>query len=94
MSRSIADFLVQENNYEDEYKRNFSDYFTSDSESTHSIFDDPVREYQEKQHRLERARKFYNEFILVSRSYGFLNNATLYDFCKLIGQEDVFDQTL
>lgn len=90
MSRSIADYLVQENYYEDEYKRNFSDYFSSDSESSCSSIED-VNDFKQKQKRLARVELFYNEFVAVCRSWGFLQNATLYDFCKLIGEAGLLD---
>jgi hypothetical protein len=91
MSRSIADYLVQENNYEDEYKRNFSDYLSSDSESTTSVPDDFVNDLRLKNMRKKKVEKLYTEFITEAHSLGLLAKVNFFHFCNLIKEVELLE---
>lgn len=92
MSRSIADYLVQENNYEDEYKRNFSDYLSSDSESTTSVVsEDCVNDLRLKNMRKKKVEKLYAEFITEAHSLGLLAKVNFFHFCNLIKEVELLE---
>lgn len=91
MSRSVADYLVKEHEYENEYKKNFYDKVLDDSEN--SAEDDYFNEIDESIQNNIKINKLHNYFLDMKNNclkMGYLQNMSFYDFCCLIGEKNLF----
>lgn len=88
MSRSVADFLVKENEFEIEYKKNFSDHFSSDIDSEASV-DSFSIQMENKLYLQNRKKKVYQLFCELKQqcnSMGLLQKVNFFDFCLFINE--------
>jgi hypothetical protein len=95
MSRSVADYLVKEHEYENEYKKNFYDKVLDDSENSASnnLEDDYFNEIDESIQNNIKINKLHNYFLDMKNNclkMGYLQNMSFYDFCCLIGEKNLF----
>lgn len=93
MSRSVADFLYEETEFEIEYKKIFSDKVIDDN-LLENNYDYNLSEAEkirfENSQKEKKLLKLFNEFKNESNKFGFLFKLNFLDFCEFVGQESIF----
>lgn len=94
MSRSVADFLYEESEFEKEYKNIFSDKVEEESSAADIELENQIIE-NEKQRTLNlkkqrNLQKLFTEFKNESNKFGFLLKLNFFDFCEFVGESHIF----
>lgn len=96
MSRSVADYLVKEDEFEKEYKKNFCDKIVDENEnSPHNMLEEEYQKELEDEQKNLKINKLYKYFLEIKKecvNMGYLQNMSFLNFCNLIGEKNIFNK--